>query len=295
MDLKLIEDLLALRRHGSFVLAAEARHVTHPAFGRRIRALEAWAGVPLVAKGRAPVQLTPAGDALLAEAEPLLSGLARVRAQWAADARSPQGAAPPLRIGTGRTLAHTLVADWLTRLRPLLRQQRVELRTRALAEIAAVFERGEVDLLVCYEHPALSMRLSGQRFRHLTLAHDRLLPVSRVDAHGRTRHELGSPQWIGYAPTLALARLLDDHLAGRGGASSPPQIVCDSPDAMLELAVKGMGLAWLPASLAAQALRAGLLKPLGGRAEQIHFEVRLYRPKARQSALVEAVWSATDR
>ena len=61
MDIKLIEDLVALRQHGSFVLAAEARHVTHPAFGRRVRALEAWAGVPLVARGRSPVRLTPAG------------------------------------------------------------------------------------------------------------------------------------------------------------------------------------------------------------------------------------------
>ncbi|WP_241119334.1 helix-turn-helix domain-containing protein, partial [Achromobacter xylosoxidans] len=38
-DLKLLEDLIALAQSGSFVRAAEARHVTHPAFGRRIRAL----------------------------------------------------------------------------------------------------------------------------------------------------------------------------------------------------------------------------------------------------------------
>jgi DNA-binding transcriptional LysR family regulator len=41
VDLKLFEDLVALARERSFVRAAEARHVTHPAFGRRIRALEA--------------------------------------------------------------------------------------------------------------------------------------------------------------------------------------------------------------------------------------------------------------
>jgi DNA-binding transcriptional LysR family regulator len=80
MDIKLIEDLVALRQHGSFVRAAEARHVTHPAFGRRVRALETWAGVPLVARGRAPVRPTPAGEYLLGEAGPLLAGLARVRA-----------------------------------------------------------------------------------------------------------------------------------------------------------------------------------------------------------------------
>ena len=59
--------------------------------------------------------------------------------------------------------------------------------------------------------------------------------------------------------------------------------------------LKGVGMAWLPHSLVAQPIRQGLLKPLGGRADQIHFEVRIYRHRGRQSALVEAVWDATDR
>lgn len=293
MDTKLIEDLLALRQHGSFVQAADARHVTHPAFGRRIRALEAWAGVPLVATSRAPVRLTAAGEALLDEAEPLLAGLARARAQWRASAEPP---APVLRVGTGRTLAHTVVADWMLRMRPVWRRHRIELHTGAMAEVGAAFERGEVDLLVCYEHPALSVGLSGQRFRHVNLAADRLLPLSRVDASGRVRHELGSERWIAYARTLALGRLVGDHIARvRGDGQPPPQIVCDSADAVLELAIKGLGMAWLPQSLAAQAIRGGLLKPLGGKGDQVHFEVRMYRPRARQSPLVEAVWEATER
>jgi LysR family transcriptional regulator, hypochlorite-specific transcription factor HypT len=296
MDLKLIEDLMALQRCSSYVRAAEERHVTHPAFGRRIRSLEAWAGVPLVLQGRAPVKLTAAGVALIAEGAPMLAGLARVKAQWRLNGRGEGAASDVLRIGTGRTLARTLVADWLARLRGVLRPHRVELHTRTMTEIAAVFERGEVDLLVCYEHHALSNPLSGQRFRHLTLASDRLLPVARADAQGRVRHALDSPQWIGYAPSLSLGRLLADHLSAERGASlPPPSIVCDSADAMLELAIKGLGVAWLPHSLAAASIRQGLLKPLGGRGDQVHYEVRLYRLRARQSPLLEAVWAATNR
>jgi LysR family transcriptional regulator, hypochlorite-specific transcription factor HypT len=294
MEFKLIEDLAALRAQGSFVLAAETRHVTHPAFGRRIRSLEAWAGVPLVCKGRGPVRLTDAGEALLAEAGPLLARLQQVRAQW----QSVEGgaaAASLLRVCTGRTLAHSLVADWLTRLRPVWRSHRIEVRTAAMAEVAALFERGESDLLVCYEHPALSVGLSGQRFQHATLANDRLLPVSRTDAGGHARHALGSPHWTGYAQSLALGRLLRDRLARLDVPLPPPQVLCDSADAMLELVLKGVGLAWLPHSLVARPIRQGLLKPLGGKADQVHFEVRIYRHRGRQSDLVEAAWAATDR
>lgn len=44
MHLKWLEDLVALAQTRSFSRAAELRHVTHPAFSRRIKALETWAG-----------------------------------------------------------------------------------------------------------------------------------------------------------------------------------------------------------------------------------------------------------
>ena len=40
LNLKLLQDLQALADTGSLYKAAERRHITHPAFGRRIRALE---------------------------------------------------------------------------------------------------------------------------------------------------------------------------------------------------------------------------------------------------------------
>lgn len=46
MQLKWLEDFIVLAQERSFTRAAELRHVTHPAFGRRIRALEEWAGTP---------------------------------------------------------------------------------------------------------------------------------------------------------------------------------------------------------------------------------------------------------
>ena len=68
-----------------------------------------------------------------------------------------------------------------------------------------------------------------------------------------------------------------------------------SVDAIHDLARKGLGAAWLPWSLVAGECRDGRLVALGGRSDEVHFDVRLYRPRARQAALVEAVWAAADR
>ena len=47
MDIKWLEDLIALGQTGSLSRAAALRHVTQPAFGRRIRAFEDWAGIDI--------------------------------------------------------------------------------------------------------------------------------------------------------------------------------------------------------------------------------------------------------
>ncbi len=292
VDLKLIEDLMALRDEGSFVRAAQARHVTHPAFGRRIRALEAWIGTPLVNREHSTVTLTPAAVALLAQAQPLLQALLQQRATLSQ--RGLADTAPVLRIGTGRTLARTLVADWLARQRTTLRGCRVEIHTRTMAEIVQVLVRGEVDLLCCYEHPLLSVGLNAQRFTHLTLAQDRLLPVSRADARGQVRFALASAPLMAYAQGLALGAIVNDHWqAAVPDAHSRVSFVCDSADTMLELTLKGLGVAWLPRSLVVADCKRGLLQVLGGKAQEVPLDVRLYRPKARQSAVVEAAWAAS--
>lgn len=216
-DLKLFEDLIALAQTGSFVRAAELRHVTHPAFGRRIRALETWAGAPLVERGRTPVVLTAQGEALLQAAGQVVEQVDRVREQLRSAGRQEERI---LRIGTGRSLARTLVADWIARLRQrparLLDGAQVELSTGVMQEMAALLEQGRVDLVCCYEHPALSVQLTPGRFRYMTLGIDKLVPVCQADARGRPRHALseGGPAapLITYSGGLAMARIAGDRL-----------------------------------------------------------------------------------
>ena len=135
------------------------------------------------------------------------------------------------------------------------------------------------------------MPLSAQRFRHATVAHDRLVPVSQVDANGHPRHTFERGRLIAYAPTLALGQLVRDHLA-RSSRDTQTTLVCDSADAIHEWVRLGLGLAWLPWSLAAGDCKQGLMVPLGGRADQIAMDIRLYRPKARQSVPVETAWNS---
>ncbi len=293
MQLKWLEDFILLAQERSFTRAAELRHVTHPAFGRRIRALEAWAGTPLVERGGGPVRLTPAGQAFLDTAEQMARGLAQSHEELQALAGRQARTAT---LATGRTLARTVVADWLVRLGPVLQGGEVRVLTRTLAETVALLERGEADFTLVYHHPALAVRLDARQFTHVTVATDRLVPVSRADARGAPLHAFtgtGPVPYLAYARTLALGRLVEDHLAHHPLAPRLQRIVeCDSADAHYEYVLKGLGVAWLPWSMVHADCKAARLAPAGDKRMEARFDVRLYRPKHRLGPLAEALWRA---
>jgi len=294
MQIKWLEDLIALAETRSFVRAAAQRHVTHPAFGRRIRSLETWAGTDLVQRDGGPVVLTPAGETLLQHARQAVEALAAARCEIEDSALPGQGV---LTLATGRTLARTLAADWLWRVRTHTAGARVQVRTGSMAETLQRFERGDADFMLTYYHPAVTTRLQPSQYLQHTMAHDRLVPVSRAPAGGKAVFHFSSSKpvpYLAYANTLALGQLVSDHLSNHAQAPRlKPVLQCDSADALLEYVLKGLGVAWLPWSLAAGAHKEGKLVPVAGRALEIAFEIRMVRSKRRLSPLAERVWDVS--
>ncbi len=294
MQTKWLEDLIALAQTRSLARAAERRHVTHPAFGRRIRALEAWAGAPLAERRGNAVQLTPQGEKLLGFALQVVPALTQAREEIS----GPPSQDSTVTLATGRTLARTVAADWFARIRRERAGTRIVVRTGSMAETLQRFERGEADFMLTYHHPQIAMRLSSHQYLQRRVAADRLVPLCKVNARGEAAFRLdaaaGVP-YLAYADTLALGRLVRDHLSNHPRAPRLQEILeCDSADALLEYALKGMGVAWLPWSLAAGACKARQLAPLGGKALEIAFEVRMVRPKRRLGPAAEALWSTVD-
>jgi len=73
VEIKWVEDFLALNSTRNFTKAADSRHVTQPAFSRRIRGLEIWLGDDLFDRASKPLTLTPAGERFVEIAKDLLS------------------------------------------------------------------------------------------------------------------------------------------------------------------------------------------------------------------------------
>jgi DNA-binding transcriptional LysR family regulator len=109
METKWLEDFVSLAETRSFSRSAQLRHVTQPAFSRRIQALEAWAGTALVDRSAHPTRLTPAGQTLYAQSLDILQALQSARAML----RGQAGAADVIDFAVPHALAFAFFPDWL--------------------------------------------------------------------------------------------------------------------------------------------------------------------------------------
>jgi DNA-binding transcriptional LysR family regulator len=293
MQLEWLEDFIELARTRSLSRAAEIRCVTHPAFGRRIKALEDWLGVPLIER-KQPLSLTPAGLLFLEAASQSLGLLTAARAQFQSVGLNRD---EPLRIATGRTLASNFFPDWYETLNQRFGTFPVSLVTSGSQEAIGRVSAGDVDLLLIFSSPLTQILIDPERFDSLVLTREEMIPVSAPDANGQPRFQItpgggaSSVPWLAFSPTLALRGVLAQHLA-----SLPQRLVlrmtyqADSYESILQMAKRGNGLAWLPRMVVRAALQAGELVVAGGPELTIGFDISLHRRRSNQAEQVMRIW-----
>jgi len=119
MELKWLEDFLSLAATGNFSRSAALRHVTQPAFSRRIKALEQWVGADLIDRSSYPTTLTQEGVAFREIAEESLRLLMGARDEF-------RGAQYRNQLSISFTALHTLATqfypNWLANLAPHARR-----------------------------------------------------------------------------------------------------------------------------------------------------------------------------
>ncbi|MDE2276339.1 MAG: LysR family transcriptional regulator [Burkholderiales bacterium] len=303
METKWLEDFVSLAETRSFSRSAQLRHVTQPAFSRRIQALEAWAGIDLVDRSSYPTRLTPAGETLHAQALQILDELHATRNLM----RSHQAAGQDtIDFAVPHTLAFTFFPHWLMALRRGFGA--IKTRVTALNVHDAVLRLTEsgCDLLIAYHHPSQPLPLGDERYQMLSLGSETLAPYAKAAPGGEPLFALpGPPQarvpLLGYAPGAYMARLVELIVKQAGEPLQLETIYeTDMAEGLKAMALEGHGLAFLPHSSVRQELAAGRLVPAAepGRLA-LTMEVRIYRerPEAARHVKpgVQALWDYLGR
>ena len=287
METKWLEDFVSLAETRSFSRSAQLRHVTQPAFSRRIQALEAWTGIDLVDRSAYPTRLTPAGETFHAQALEILDALNATRNLM----RSHRaGGQDTIEFAVPHTLAFTYFPHWWMRVKDDLRQRfgSVKSRLTALNVHDAVLRltEGGCDLLIAYHHASQPLQLSPERYEFLILGHETLAPYAKAGPGGEPLFSLPGPgaapvPFLGYASGAYLARLVELVLR-QVGAPVPldTQYETDMSEGLKAMALEGHGVAFLPASSVRKDLKARRLAHAAPRGQfELTMEVRAYRER----------------
>jgi len=287
MDSDWLEDFLALIDCSNFSRAAERRAVSQPSFSRRIRSLEGWVGATLIDRSTHTVRLTAAGERFRATAEETLRRLQLGREDARAVAKATS---ETLRFASTHVLSLTFFPSWLRNLEAdAPTHATIELIADNMVSCERLMIEGRAQFLLCHHHEAANVRL-GSDFRSLRLGSDILLPVAapEVAAAGITPD---TPQ-LAFTGDSGMGRILAAAWAAKGlPPRLQPAFASHLASVLTAMARDGRGIAWTALSLVENDLASGRLARAGTAQDEVPIEIRLWRPKARQSPAAESFWS----
>ncbi|WP_312300853.1 LysR family transcriptional regulator [Diaphorobacter nitroreducens] len=301
METKWLEDFVSLAETRSFSRSAQLRHVTQPAFSRRIQALEAWAGTDLVDRSSYPTRLTAAGNTLYDQALEVLQALQNTRAMLRAHTSA---GTDMIEFAVPHTLAFTFFPAWVSALRADFGPLKSRLIALNVHDAVMRLVEGGCDLLISYHHPSQPLQLDPDRYEMVTLGQEVLAPYAKTGADGQPLFCLpgrpGEPlPYLGYAPGAYLGRVTELILKQAGTAIHLDRVYeTDMAEGLKAMALEGHGVAFLPYSAVKKELRSRKLlsaAPPDAQDLQMVMEVRAYREKPSRKepakGLAQSLWT----
>lgn len=249
-----LQFFVAVCEEGSVARAAVRESMVASALSKRLAALEAELGVPLLLRRARGVEPTPAGEALLARAREVLGALQRTRAELGAFGEGVQGSVRVL--ASPSVLAEQLPED-IGRFLGRHPRLRVSLDERVSHEIVRAVGDGAADLGVLWDRVDVGgLHARPYRSDHLCVA---MAPSHALARRPRLRlaETLGEPS-IGVAPGGLMDQLLRRQ-AALLGAVPVHRIQVSNIDAACRIVAAGLGLAILPREVAVPHAGAGRL------------------------------------
>ncbi len=283
METKWLEDFVSLAETRSFSRSAQLRHVTQPAFSRRIQSLEAWAGTDLVDRSSYPTRLTPAGQTLYDQSLEMLQALQSTRAMLRGHTSAAQDV---IEFAVPHTLAFTFFPAWVSSLRQSFGPIKSRLIALNVHDAVLRMVEGSCDVLIAYHHPLQPIQLDAARYEMVSLGQEVVAPYVKPDAAGKPMFKLpgqaGKPlPYLGYAPGAYMGQMVDLILKKSATPIHFDRVYeTDMSEGLKAMALEGHGIAFLPHSAVQNELRNQRLvsaAPPDMKALEITMDVRAYR------------------
>ena len=304
MDTKWLEDFVSLAETGSFSRSAALRHVTQPAFSRRIQSLESWLGTDLIDRTSYPTRLTAAGDVFYEQSLEVLGQINNARALLRGKHKT---ALATIDFAVPHTLSLTYMPKWMTALESGFGQISTRLIALNVHDAVMTLVDGGCDLLLCYHHPLQPLQLDPSRYDMITLGRESLRAYSRCDKLAVPEFLLpGSSAaplpFLSYTNNAYFGRMVDLILTSTKTVLHLEKChETDMAEGLKMMALEGRGVAFLPESAVTRELKSKRLARADGGSGcesgnwEVEMDIRLYRERPSElhpgKPLVARLWA----
>ncbi|TDO98862.1 LysR family transcriptional regulator [Marinomonas balearica] len=298
MEIRWLEDYIALAKTRHFSRAADEQNVTQPTFSRRIKLLEEEMKVTLIDRNTLPLSLTPAGEVFLQSAE-LITRQIRDTKEKCQEIKQLEESR--ISFVTTQTL---FLSFYKESLEPFCHDIDIsmDVNMKSSSWIGIDFINSikdkQSDLMLCFWHPAIDFfrEIDEDQFDYLVVGREALLPISAADSNGEAKFELpGSKKrplpYIGYYENSFLHPVIQHHLQRQRDMPQLETLTENYNSVSVKALVKeGYGIGWIPASLLSDTLTYGKVALAGDENWHIPLELRLYRDKSNQNSNLLHFW-----
>lgn len=292
MELKWLEDVIALLEEGSMSRAAMRRNVTQPAFSRRLRSLEDWLGVQLLERRANSVILR----ANLVANEPQIRSLVQQMREFRAQINAFEPRRMTIPISAQHSLIFSAFSDMASRAKESLSALDFRLRVGNRSECVSFFLRGETHVLLCYEDELSAPLPFDKSVQRHIWGKDALIPVvgghlrEHVRQKDSARLDLPAIIYPESSHFGGLLRAANKPFAEKGSTRNPFCETAFSAGAK-EMVLKGLGVAWLPESMIGQEIDHGTVVGLQSIYGQVDLTIAYYlRSDSEISTVLNKIW-----
>ncbi len=296
MEVRWLQDFLALAETGNFTRAAALRNTSQAAFSRRIQQLEAWLGAPLIDRSMLPTKLTAEGEQFRENASRILAEMLDARATFKSPATGNAGL---VRMAVPFALATSRFPFWWSEWRKELHVS-CSMTAGNIHDLGIGLLSGAVEIMFSFHAAQQPVHPDPDRVEAIEIETDFLRPFANPALVERERIQLpGGARTpvplLNYTPGVYFSRLVDLVIDGAGGIPHSRTVLeSDMSDVLRDMAIAGHGVAWLPESTVAAGPKDALVA-IGGAKWSMPLSVMAFRDRENRNPLVARLWSLMQR
>ena len=288
LEIRWIEDLLALEQSRSISKAAEIRFVSQSAFTRRLQQIEHSLGFQVVERNFRDIQFTEAGQILLSTAKEIAQQLNETITLLHNMEKENKHS---IKFAVAHSLASSFFTNFIQLFPSHLENFKLKIIATNVNEGINLLKEGACDFMICYADRGLISSVNARILSHLKIGQTDIIPVTALNHEQHIKFDIHQYFPLITYSSKAYLRVLVNQLLSKQNLKYRVLYETDNANNVKDLVLQGLGIAWLPALTIQHELETGLLQICDDELIYKNQEIYIFKSNLAHRESISQLWN----